>query len=98
MLQDFMDVLSRWNNKYSDRQKLQHVYLVLTAVIIVIAGVVSLVRADFGHDMARLALIALGAFLVNAFIWNLLQSVVLSKLPARPIKKSEPVKIRSPRQ
>lgn len=87
MLQDFKDVLNRWNGTTSERQKLQHAYITLTVVVILIAGVVSLVRVDLGHDIMRVALIAIVTFLVNAFVWNLLSSVILSKLSARPKKK-----------
>ncbi len=87
MLQDFIDVLSRWNGATSERQKLQHAYIVTTVAVILIAGVVSLVRADLGHNIMRIALIAIGTFLVNAFVWNLLSSVILSKLPIRNKRK-----------
>lgn len=87
MFKDFMDVLNRWNTATGERQKLQHAYITLTITLILIAGVVSLVRADIGHNIMRFALIAISAFIVNAFIWNLLSSVVLSKLSARPKKK-----------
>jgi hypothetical protein len=102
MVRDLMDIVIRWNNNTSERQKLQHTYLVVTVAVILIAGVVSLVRADLGHDIMIIALIALGAFLANALVWNLLSSVVLAKLTARTpstpaiVATRQPTKKRSP--
>ncbi len=87
MFQDFKESLARWNNTTTERQKLQHTYLIIIVATIVIAGMVSLVSAKQGHQLARVALIAIGTFITNAVVWNLLNSAVLSKLPSRPKKK-----------
>lgn len=87
MFQDFMQSLGRWNSSTTERQKLQHTYLVVAVIVILLAGIVSLLNADQGHRLASVALIAIGAFLANAVIWNLLNSAVLSKLNTRPKKK-----------
>lgn len=87
MIQDFMQGLNRWNSTTTERQKLQHTYLVISVTVILTAGIVSLVHANNGHRLASVALIAIGTFLVNAVVWNLLNSALLPKLSSRPRKK-----------
>jgi cell division protein FtsW (lipid II flippase) len=87
MIENFLTVLNNWNSGKNERQKLQHALLALTVVIVLIAGMISLVSADIGHNVVRLALFTLAAFVANGFIWNLLQSLVLSKLSNKPRRK-----------
>lgn len=81
------DSISNWNISRSERQKLQDVYLVLTVIIILIAGIVSLLDGELGHNIVQLAVVAMGTFFVNAIVWNLLQSSLLHKLPSKPKRK-----------
>lgn len=85
MFETLKSFLVTWNATKSDRQKLQHAYLVATFVIVMAAGITSLLDAQLGHNVVRLALLAMVVFLVNAISWNLMQSSLLSKLP-RPTK------------
>jgi hypothetical protein len=87
MFELFIESLNRWNTVKSERQKLQYSYIALTLLIILVAGIVSLFEARVGHDIVRLALIALGTFAVNAVMWNLLQSSLLSRLPSKPKRR-----------
>lgn len=81
------DSLNNWNSNRGERQKLQDVYLVLTVIIILIAGIVSLLDGDLGHNIVQLALVAMGTFFVNSIVWNLLQSSLLYKLSSKPKRK-----------
>jgi len=87
MLQDFKEGFKRWGNTTTERQKLQHTYLVITLLVILVAGIVSLINAHAGHDLTYIALASIGIFVINALIWNLLNSIVISKLPQRAKKK-----------
>lgn len=87
MLQDFKDAIVRWGNSTTERQKLQHAYLALTVAAILVAGIVSLINANQGHRITYIALAAISVFIINAFVWNLLNSILLSKLPTRPKRK-----------
>lgn len=80
MYENVKKALIAWNSSSSQRQKLQHTYLASALLVVVVAGVVSLVEPEAGQDMVRLAVFALMVFLANAVVWNLLQSVVLSRL------------------
>lgn len=87
MYQSIKSALSTWNASVGERQKLQHSYLVLTSIAIITAGIVSLVDAETGHSLLRIALFTGLAYLSNGVIWNLLQSVVLEKLPKQTRRK-----------
>ena len=87
MLEVIKDTLKRWNVTKSERQKLQHGYLALTIVFVLIAGIVSLFNATLGHDIVLVAVIAIAAFFTNAVVWNLLQSALLDKLATKPKRK-----------
>lgn len=83
MFQDSKDVLIRWSNSTTERHKLQHSYLVITILMVLIAGIVSLVNARLGHKLTYIALTAISIFIINALVWNLLNSIILSKIPKR---------------
>jgi cell division protein FtsW (lipid II flippase) len=80
-------VLNDWNKSKTERQKLQHTYVALIVIAIVVAGLVSLVNPDRGQQLTMVALVALLAFLLNAVVWNLLQSGLLSRLNSRTRRK-----------
>jgi cell division protein FtsW (lipid II flippase) len=56
-------VLNDWNKSKTERQKLQHTYVALIVIAIVVAGLVSLVNPDRGQQLTMVALVALLAFL-----------------------------------
>ena len=87
MLKDFIAAAETWNSSKSERQKLQHSYLVLAVITIFVAGLISLVNADFGHTVVLYGFAATVIFLVNGVVWNLVHSIILSKLSSKPRKK-----------
>lgn len=87
MFEAMIASFNRWNALKNERQKLQHCYLALSIVIVLLAGVISLINADSGRTVVKLALVAISAFLVNAFVWNLLQSSVLTKISSKPKRR-----------
>lgn len=87
IFEDILESLMKWRSATNERQKLQHSYLVIIALGLIIAGLISLIEPDLGHKIAKIALFALFAFVANALTWNLLNSAVISKLPARTKKK-----------
>ena len=84
MFQELIASLTRWNLVKTERQKLQHIYLVLTVAIVIIAGITTFFDAGLGHKVVLVALVTLGTFAVNAVVWNLLQSALLEKLSTKP--------------
>jgi cell division protein FtsW (lipid II flippase) len=87
MVQTILDSLTEWNRSKTERQKLQHTYVALTILIIFTAGLISLINADLGHSLVLYGIGALVIFVVNGVVWNLLNSIVLSKLSSKPKNK-----------
>jgi hypothetical protein len=87
MIEHLLTVLNSWNASKNERQKLQYALLAMTLVIVLLAGLSSLVSPSIGHDVVRFALFAVAAFVANGFVWNLLQSLILSRLTSKPRRK-----------
>lgn len=79
--------LAAWAEDTSERQKLQHVYIIAVVVLLVVAGLAGLVNYQMSQQILGLAFLAGIVFLVNLVIWALLQSLVL--LPLEKIKSNE---------
>lgn len=78
--------LNKWNATKTERQKLQHSYIVLAFAIVLLAGIISLFNANLGHQVVLIALGSLAAFAANAVVWNLLKSALIEKLSSRSKK------------
>jgi len=76
-------MLRKWNATYNERQKLQHVYLLIAAISFVVAAITSLINQHFGRVVLAVTLFMLGAFLANAVIWSLLYANVLANVKSR---------------
>ncbi len=76
-------MLADWNARTSERTKLQHTYLAVSLAGILIAGLVGLLNDAASGTLLRICFAGLGIFLVNAIVWALLYSLVLTKLSAR---------------
>ena len=83
MLESVKESLVTWNAKNGERAKLQHAYIIVAVVLLFVAGIVGLVNRDLGQNILVVCIICAGLFLVNAVAWSLLQSALLSRLPAR---------------
>lgn len=83
MLQTIKDMLIEWNSTHTERAKLQHAYLVVSLIGIMIAGLVGLLDYDSSRAVLRICFAGLGIFAVNAITWALLFSLVVNKLPAK---------------
>lgn len=81
MFEHFRTILTEWNQRTSERQKLQQSYVVLFVADIFLAGLFSLFNATRSRQLLDVALALIIAFVTNFLIWALLQTFVLSKLP-----------------
>ncbi len=77
------NALIEWNRNTGDRQKLQHTYVTIAVMFVVIAGIVSLVDSKSGQDLLVVTVVAGAIFLVNAVLWSLLESTVIARLSGR---------------
>jgi hypothetical protein len=87
MLANIQAFLREWNTNTSERQKLQHAYLLLIVAVTFVAGIVSVVNGAASHNLMRLVLVIVGAFVVNGVAWHLLNSFVLFKLGGKPKRR-----------
>jgi cell division protein FtsW (lipid II flippase) len=83
MFSTLYNAILEWNRNTDDRQKLQHAYLTITIVIVLVAGLISLLDSQAGQDMLIVSVGAGAIFLVNAVLWSILDSVVIAKLSNR---------------
>lgn len=83
MFSSMYNALLEWNRQTNDRQKLQHVYLSVAALSVVVAGIVSLIDPNTGQDLLGITAVAGTIFLVNAVLWALLESAVFTRLAGR---------------
>lgn len=80
MFESIKETLAAWNAKTSERAKLQHAYIVIAALLLVIAGIVGLLNRDLGQNILAAAIVSAAMFLANAIAWSLLQSALLVRL------------------
>jgi NADH:ubiquinone oxidoreductase subunit 6 (subunit J) len=83
MFESVKESLAAWNTKYSDRAKLQHAYIAISVLLLVVAGVVGLMNRELGQNILVVSIIGAAMFLANAIAWSLLQSALLFRLPRR---------------
>ena len=81
MIQSFKEMLIQWNAAHGERAKLQHTYVALAIVGIVLAGLVGLLNRDLSQLIVGASLVSLGIAFANVLIWALLYSLVVMKLP-----------------
>lgn len=83
MFNALYNAVLEWNRNTDDREKLQHAYLVVAIVVLLVAGLVSLLDSEVGQNMLVVSLAAGAIFLVNTVVWSLLDSVVIARLTNR---------------
>lgn len=81
--------LLQWHESYDTRQKLQHGYGAVAAVLILAAGIIGLINYDLGQRVLLAAFVCIAIFVFNAVAWALLQSFVLLPLDARTSAKKQ---------
>jgi hypothetical protein len=83
MFESFKESLTTWHTRNSDRAKMQQTYIALAIVLLLAAGVIGLLNHELGQNILAVAIVCAGMFLVNAVVWSLLQSAVLSRISLR---------------
>lgn len=79
--------LKDWSESTNDRTKVQHIYLLLTAGLIILAGLVSLLNPELGRLIVGMALATLVIFAANGVIWSLLYTFLHPQEVPKSIKK-----------
>jgi drug/metabolite transporter (DMT)-like permease len=83
MFEPLKETLTTWNTKNGERAKLQHAYIVIAVVLLVVAGVVGLMNRELGQNILVISIISAAMFLANAIAWSLLQSALLFRLSSQ---------------
>lgn len=81
MFETLRTAAAQWNQRTSDRQKLQQSYVVLLLIDILLAGLVSLFNATRSRQLMYVAFALITTLIVNYIVWGLLKTTVLDKLP-----------------
>ncbi len=81
------NALLEWNRETDDREKMQHAYVVIVIFSVLIAGIVSLIDQETGEDILKVTLVAGAIWIVNAVLWSLLDSMLVSRLVGRRKKQ-----------
>ena len=76
-------LLREWNKSSNERAKLQHAYIAIVVVLIVLAGLITLLNPLLGNTIVSFAGFLALAFLANAVIWALLKSFVIDRIVAK---------------
>jgi cell division protein FtsW (lipid II flippase) len=82
MFESLKTSLAAWDTKTSERVKLQHAYIAVAVVLLVVAGVIGLMNRELGQNILMVAIISAAMFLANAVAWSLLQSAFLMRIAA----------------
>jgi hypothetical protein len=83
MIQSFKEALANWSASHGERTKLQHTYIAVAIAGIIVAGLVGLLNREVSQLIVGISLISLGVAVVNEFMWALLYSMVITKLPKK---------------
>ena len=80
MFENLSLVIHDWYNRTNDRQKLQHFYIALMCIAVIVAGVAALFKNNPSSLLVTFAGVIAVSFLTNLLAWSVLHAFVLEKL------------------
>lgn len=83
MFESIKSFLATWQAKTSDRAKLQHTYIIVAVGLLIAAGIMGLLNREIGQNILFVSILSAAVFLVNAVVWSLLQSAVITRVSTR---------------
>ena len=89
-MQQLYRYLAKWSKTTDNLAKMQGVYGALALVLIVLAGIISLINASLGQAVAFYAIIAGLTFIGNGVVWALTRTFVVPH-----IERNAPTSARS---
>lgn len=91
MFEHVQGLVKNWALTTSERQKLQHAYIVLIVAVTFTAGAVAFFDAAKAHDVMRVVLVMVIAFSANAIVWHLMNSALLGRItpPQTPTRNKK---------
>ena len=82
-METLFSLLREWNKSSNERAKLQHAYLAIIIVLVVLAGLITLLNPLLGNTIVSFAGFLALAFLTNAVLWALLKSFVIDRITTK---------------
>lgn len=88
MIGALYNAILEWSRETDDRLKMQHTYLTVTILSVVVAGIVSLIDSKTGQDILTISFVAAIIYSINWALWIVLESTVLRRLAGKQKKRS----------
>lgn len=86
----FKQAIQDWLKRYDRLVKLQHVYLLATALLVLVAAFANFVSQRMASDLLKIVKYSIFAFVSNLIINSVFESLVVPKL--KSLKPSKPKK------
>jgi hypothetical protein len=80
MFEHATNFLHDWYRNTSDRQKLQHFYVLLLCLSVIVAGIAALFKNNPSSLLVTFAAVIAVSFLTNLLAWSVLSTLILEKL------------------
>ena len=86
-MEELREFFKQWNAKSSEFAKLQHTYIVVAVIAVLLAGLTSLVNYRLGQSILFVAICAALVFIANGVVWAMLRTFILNHLQNSRRKK-----------
>ena len=80
MIEQLINGLEQWKLKTGERQKLQHIYVVIAVGALIVAGLIGLIDNELGQTISYVALASIIVFIVNGIVWHLVVDNLLDRI------------------
>lgn len=88
MFESLKESLYAWNAGNGERVKLQHTYIIAAISLLMVAGIIGLINHELGQNVLVAAIVSAALFFMNAVVWSVLQTAILSRFSSRrPARK-----------
>jgi len=78
------NLFRQWKKTTTDRQKLQHTYLITAILLLLFGGCSALIDREFGLSVAQIAVILFFIFIINTVVYRVIT------LPVAEISQKTP--------
>jgi cell division protein FtsW (lipid II flippase) len=78
-MQSFKTLFQEWSTQHDSFTKLQHAYITIAILALLIAGIIGLINHPLGQSILFIAVCALLIFIANGVVWALLRTFLSPK-------------------
>ncbi len=79
-------LFQQWKKSTTDRQKMQHTYIVAAILLLLFGGCSALVNLSFGLSIAQIAVVLFFIFIANVVVYRVI-TLPLVELSRKPTQK-----------